>query len=140
MKRNIIFCASLVMLTASLAIAQKPCGGTIFPPATLSLNWPQFHFDPNHSGCNSYESILSPSTVGNLTLAWEYLTIGQIEGSAAVANGMVYIGSEDYNLYALNASTGALVWSYYTGFQADYSPAVANGMVYAHYFDNNTGL
>jgi hypothetical protein len=39
---------------------------------------------------------------------------------------MVYVGSDD--VYALNASTGALFWSYYAG--GGYSsPAVANGVV-----------
>jgi hypothetical protein len=31
------------------------------------------------------------------------------------ANGVVYVGSDDNNVYALNASTGALLWSYTTG-------------------------
>ena len=33
----------------------------------------------------------------------------------AVANGMVYAASDDGNLYALNASTGAFVWDYPSG-------------------------
>jgi outer membrane protein assembly factor BamB len=32
--------------------------------------------------------------------------------SPAVANGVVYVGSDDHNLYALNATTGAYLWSY----------------------------
>ena len=35
--------------------------------------------------------------------------------SPAVANGVVYIGSWDHNLYALKANTGALLWKYTTG-------------------------
>ena len=42
----------------------------------------------------------------------------------------MYVGSEDNNLYALNASTGALLWKYTTGEQVYSSPAVANGVVY----------
>jgi eukaryotic-like serine/threonine-protein kinase len=48
----------------------------------------------------------------------------------AVANGVVYVGSEDNNVYALKASTGAKLWSYATGEIMDSSPAVANGVVY----------
>ncbi len=63
-------------------------------------------------------------------------------GSPAVANGVVYIGSDGTNvpapgfvpipgnLYALNASTGAVLWSYKTG-NVGGAPAVANGIVYA---------
>ena len=32
----------------------------------------------------------------------------------AAANGLVYVGSDDGYLYALDASTGALLWSYLT--------------------------
>ena len=34
-----------------------------------------------------------------------------------MANGVVYVGSDDGNVYALNASTGAKLWSYATGGQ-----------------------
>jgi outer membrane protein assembly factor BamB len=47
-----------------------------------------------------------------------------------VANGVVYVGSDDENVYALNASTGALLWSYKTRGYVESSPAVANGRVY----------
>jgi outer membrane protein assembly factor BamB len=49
-----------------------------------------------------------------------------------VANGVVYLGSADNNVYALDASTGALLWSYPTGADnaVGSSPAVANGVVY----------
>jgi outer membrane protein assembly factor BamB len=43
---------------------------------------------------------------------------------------MVYVGSADNNVYALDASTGAKLWSYTTGFFVESSPAVANGVVY----------
>ena len=36
------------------------------------------------------------------------------DSSPAVANGVVYVGSDDGNVYALNAATGAELWSYTT--------------------------
>jgi len=50
--------------------------------------------------------------------------------SPAVADGVVYMGSDDGNLYALNATTGALLWKYTTGGWVASTPAVANGVVY----------
>jgi outer membrane protein assembly factor BamB len=47
-----------------------------------------------------------------------------------VANGVVYVGSDDSNVYALNATTGAKLWSYSTGGGVYSSPAVVNGVVY----------
>jgi hypothetical protein len=60
---------------------------------------------------------------------WKYPTDGEVLSSPAVANGMVYVGSDDYNLYALNAKTGVLVWSFTTAYDPS-SPTVANGLVY----------
>ena len=59
---------------------------------------------------------------------WSYAT-GE-SSSPAVANGVVYVGSEDKKVYALNASTGAKLWRYATGNAVYSSPAVANGVVY----------
>lgn len=50
---------------------------------------------------------------------------------------MVYAGFYDFNVRALNASTGALLWQYKTGSAVYSSPAVANGMVYVASFDSN---
>lgn len=46
------------------------------------------------------------------------------------ANTAVYVGSDDNNLYALNASTGTLLWKYTTGGGIQSSPVVKNGTVY----------
>jgi outer membrane protein assembly factor BamB len=54
-----------------------------------------------------------------------------VSSSPAVANGAVYIGSPDHNLYALDATTGKFLWKYETGDVINFSsPAVANGVVY----------
>ena len=63
---------------------------------------------------------------------------GGVQSSPAVANRVVHIGSGDYNVYALNASTGVKLWSYApTGAGVYSSPAVANGVVYVGSLDNN---
>ena len=61
---------------------------------------------------------------------WSYVTRKYVFSSPAVANGVVYVGSEDSNVYALNANTGVKLWNYSTGGVVKSSPAVANGMVY----------
>jgi len=68
-------------------------------------------------------------------LLWSYATNGYAD-SPAVANGVVYFGTEDNNVYALNAKSGALLWSYPTGAEFS-SPVVANGMVYVGSDDGN---
>ena len=48
----------------------------------------------------------------------------QFIASPAVVNNLVYIGSDDHKIYALNAQTGALVWNYTTGDKVEGSPTV----------------
>jgi outer membrane protein assembly factor BamB len=50
---------------------------------------------------------------------------------------MVYVGSCDGNLYALDAATGAKIWSYKTGDQVCATPTVEGGIVYVVSFDQN---
>jgi len=93
--------------------------------------WPMFHHDLTHSG---YSTSTAPRT--NQTL-WTYAIRGMVDSSSAVANGVVYVGSDDDYVYALNAATGALVWEYPTGGAVFSSPAVANGVVYVDSEDHN---
>jgi eukaryotic-like serine/threonine-protein kinase len=54
-----------------------------------------------------------------------------------VADGVVYVGSTDNNLYALNARTGKELWHFATGSTILGSATVANGVVYFGSYDNN---
>jgi outer membrane protein assembly factor BamB len=60
-----------------------------------------------------------------------------INSSPTVANGVVYIGSDDHNLYAFDAKTGTILWTYATGDKVNSSPAVANGVIYISSEDGN---
>lgn len=99
-----------------------------------SVNWKEFGFIHSGGHFNPDERILSPRNVHRLHKRWSYLTgcVGSICGvdaSPAVANGVVYIGSYDGNVYALNAVTGAKLWSHHTRSLVASSPVVANGVV-----------
>ena len=56
--------------------------------------------------------------------------------SPAVARGVVYVGSGDCNVYALDAASGRLRWKFRTGNVVHASPAVANGTVYVGSWDS----
>ena len=58
-----------------------------------------------------------------------------ITSSAAVANGIVYVGTINYgaykgDVYGLNVTTGQMIWGYGTGNSVSSSPAIANGVVF----------
>ena len=97
----------------------------------VSANWPQFRRTQLQDGFNPHESALSPGTVGAVGLDWSFVTGDYVHSSPAVANGVLYVGSDDGHLYALNPATGALDWSQTLDQYVFSSPAVANGIVYA---------
>jgi outer membrane protein assembly factor BamB len=57
--------------------------------------------------------------------------------SPAVSGGVVYIGSGDHYVYALDANSGAVRWKFKTGNVVHASPAVADGTVYIGSWDRN---
>ena len=145
MKVKTLLGLSLIVLVTSLSPAahaqrggstsSNDCGKSA---QELPVDWPQFHFDPCHTGYNPYETLLSRGNVGHLFVDWQYKT-DTSASSPAVVNGIVYAGSieNDGNVYALNASTGAKLWSYATGGGVEGSPAVANGVVYVGSYNRN---
>lgn len=64
------------------------------------------------------------------TLLWSYTTGSAIRSSPAVANNVVYVGCDDFNLYAFDTDTGDLLWKYTTEREVRSSPAVVDGVVY----------
>ncbi|MGB8908718.1 MAG: PQQ-binding-like beta-propeller repeat protein [Candidatus Cybelea sp.] len=85
--------------------------------------------------------MLSPRNAHRLHKLWSHVTgcSGSICGgsSAAVVNGMAYVGSYDGNAYALKAATGARLWTFLTGGEVFSSPAVVNGVVHVGSGDGN---
>ena len=70
-----------------------------------------------------------------LELRWKY-KIGGPEISAPVVNeGILFIGSDDNNIYAINVKTGKMKWSFPTQGKV-YTPTSKNSMIFAASFDN----
>jgi outer membrane protein assembly factor BamB len=86
-------------------------------------SWPMWRHDPAHSST-------APEGPSNLTLAWKFTTNGAVISSPSVADGIVYVGSQDKNIYAIGAWSGNLIWKFTTQGAVESSPAVANGKVY----------
>lgn len=68
---------------------------------------------------------------------WAFKTDGWVISSPSLAGGWVYFGSDDKNLYALDASTGEQKWKFSTGGPVRSSPAVVAGTVYFVSYDGN---
>ena len=69
---------------------------------------------------------------------WEFETGGTIGNSSPAigSDGTVYIGSNDYKLYAINGKTGVKLWEFETGSNVTSSPVIgSNGTVYVGSLD-----
>ena len=66
---------------------------------------------------------------------WTYATGGEVRSSPAVADGVVFVGSQDKKLHAVDAATGEAKWTYATGGAVWSSPAVADGVVFVGSWD-----
>ena len=85
---------------------------------------------------NGYEYALNEDTGG---IIWSTLVgtpgIGNISSQAVSAQGVLYVGSWDDNLYALSITSGVVLWKAHSKARIFSSPAIANGVVYFASFD-----
>jgi outer membrane protein assembly factor BamB len=81
-----------------------------------------FHHDLKHTG---YSTSTAPT---NKTI-WAYTTGNSLYSSPAVVDSVVFVGSQDNNVYAFAASSGAYVWTYVAVDGVWSSPAVANSIM-----------
>jgi eukaryotic-like serine/threonine-protein kinase len=68
---------------------------------------------------------------------WTFHTHGEVTSSPAIVQGVVYVGSNDGNLYAIDRQKGSLIWKFPTEARITSSPAVANGLAYFSSYDGN---
>ncbi len=90
-----------------------------------SDDWTMFRHDPSHSGYTN-----GTSDVNSAKLLWTFKTGKPVRSSPAVADSYVLVGSRDWHVYCLNASSGEQVWNYTTAGEVNSSPAVYNGSVF----------
>ncbi len=86
-----------------------------------------------------------PAEVGNLPLIdpaigeykWQFDVGGGIWSSPTVAEGVVYFGSNDHHLYAVDIETGQERWKFETEGMIYSNPTVADGLVYVGSIDHH---
>ncbi len=98
--------------------------------ASCSINsstddWTTFRHDSDHSGC-----LNSNSSMDSAKLLWTYATGRMVQSSPAVANGCVFGGCRDGQVYCLNASSGGSIWKFQIGSEVWSSPTIYNGCIY----------
>ena len=119
---------NLYLIPGDVTTAVDSISGTEY--ATLNqvwaigvTSWPMYRHDPAHSAAG-------PSGPANLFLRWKFTTGGAVVSSPSIVDGRAYFGSQDKNIYCVDAQDGSFIWKFATQERIASSPAVANGRVY----------
>ena len=94
-------------------------------PPPRAEDWHTFMHDLGFSGISPDKSITPP-----LELLWKFKTGGPIHASPVIANGILYIGSTDGKLYALDAKQWGIKWVFDAGDAIRYAATVLGNRVY----------
>jgi len=125
---TILVAAAAGALFISACRSAKP-SASITPGATSSV-WPALSHDRAHTGRSPIDTSSNPGA-----LKWRFATAGALSSPAIGADGAIYVGSGDSNLYAVGAN-GGRKWA----FKADTAvgtPALAEaGTIYVRAGEN----
>src|SRR5256885_8041715 len=89
-----------------------------------------FRGNPSHSG--SFTGTAPRQLHG---IKWKFATGDRIVSSPVIDNNRIYFGSDDGNIYAVDAETGRQIWKRGTKGPVSSTPAIAGQMVYAPSYD-----
>jgi len=89
-----------------------------------------FGGDSAHTGVSS-----GPAPREFHRIKWKFATGNRVVSSPVMHDKVIYFGSDDGNVYAVDSETGRQVWKRSTGGPVPATPALANGMVYVGSYD-----
>lgn len=103
------------------------------PVKFAGTDWPIFHGNSGLTGVCDVELPDRPDVL------WTFTTEQKLpfKGSAVIAGNLVYAGSFDNLLYALNLEDGRIIWKYELGGSIEGTPCVADGKVFVGSHDTN---
>ena len=112
--------------------ANSTSADTISPdkPEVSPGRWPIFRADQGLRG------VAGGSLTDNLSLYWSFKTESEIKSSAVIGNGLVFCGSDDGHVYAVEQKTGRKAWSFQAGDAVEASPCLVDDMVVVGSFDS----
>ena len=115
----------LLSLFLVSAISAAQTSSTTSTGAAPADAWRQFRGSPRLTG------VAGSALPAALKLLWTYDTGDVIDSSAAIADGVVYIGAGSGDLIALDLASGKVRWKYTTGnIIGESSPTVGADAVY----------
>ncbi|HKF44677.1 MAG TPA: PQQ-binding-like beta-propeller repeat protein, partial [Thermoanaerobaculia bacterium] len=144
------FIGILPLLATGVGLAFLP--GFRFPLASIRVptapaapyDWTQMNGNPQHSGNNTSETILSAGNVPNLQFLWQAALPSAADGAPVYLTNVVtpqgtmdllYSTTKSGTLVAVAADTGAIIWSQAHGVQGNLtssSPAIDPNRLYVY--------
>ncbi|UCG25005.1 MAG: PQQ-like beta-propeller repeat protein [Chloroflexota bacterium] len=112
-------------VTQEAAAVGAPAGGG------PDSDWPTFRLNKQHTAVRGRGLVLTEPK-----LRWRFDTGGVVESSAAIVDGVLYAGTFDQALYAIDALSGEERWRFPVGGLLRASPSVVDGVVYFGADDN----
>jgi polyvinyl alcohol dehydrogenase (cytochrome) len=94
-----------VLGAAGTLIVTSPTAGA----STGPTNWPQYLGGPDHSSFTTATTI-TKTNAASLHLI-RSVSLGNLQASPSVVDGVAYVGSLSGNFYAVNLSTGKKIWT-----------------------------
>ncbi len=125
MKRALL---SLLLVAAAAGVGP---GTPVQASVARAVDWQTYGYDLGHTGFNPDEHLLGPDNVMKLVRTWTFTDATYASAPPTVVDGVVYVGSFDNNLYAVDAVTGMKLWAFPTGGSIiNSAAAVHRGLVY----------
>ncbi|MFO0938626.1 MAG: PQQ-binding-like beta-propeller repeat protein [Gemmataceae bacterium] len=93
-------------------------------PLLTAADWPVFR------GNSAMTGLADTEIKGELDVAWTFKTGNAIDSTPVVVNGVVYVGSADKHVYAVDFATGLQKWKTPLGSPVRAAPGVKDGRVY----------
>ena len=136
------FLTTLTLLVLTLAACSRsntvPVNDPRSSPEATTIDdsagnesWPMFRLDLRHTAALGVGDLeLNPQ------LVWRFNTGDVVESSPAVVDGVLYEGTFNRALFALDVDTGQELWRFPVGGLLRASPAVVDGTVYFGADDN----
>jgi len=90
----------------------------------LNSSWPMFR------GSQELSGKASGTLADSMMPLWKFKTGGPIKSSPVIDAGLVFVGSADANIYAIDLEKGSRVWAYKTTDSVEATPCVAAGSVF----------
>jgi len=100
--------------------------------AAFAQDETMFRQDLAHSGVYS-----SAAPEGISHVLWKFKTAGRVFSSPVVAEGVLYTGSNDHYIHAIDARKGSELWKFETGANVTSTPAISPGSLFVLSLDGN---